>query len=184
MIAAESGINQGLIEQFELQHKKHTQKQPTPCSGDNCWEKAKATNYGNYNSLKWTDVACSDCTGCEAKELVGKNPCITAKDNAPWGSATCKKAGCYAIKCVGSWPEGGVDCKNKKNPIIVRVIDDCGDCTSSVTKKDSIPHIFDINNQAYYEIADGSGPIEIEYKEVSCDKMPSNNLNNSCIIKE
>jgi hypothetical protein len=143
------------------------------------WIKAWATNYGDYNKLTGSNVACSDCKGCQGFQDVGKTPCVTAIGGASWGSPACTKAGCYAVRCTGA-RTGSPTCANN-DAVIVQVVDQCGDCSPAGTADQ---HVFDMNNQAFFEITTGGGgPINIEYKEVDCGKMPKPfSLSSSCKI--
>jgi hypothetical protein len=143
------------------------------------WIKAWATNYGDYNKLTGKDVACSDCKGCQGFEDVGKTPCVTAIGGASYGSPACTKAGCYAVRCTGARTVQPT-CKNN-DAVIVQVVDQCVGCSPAGTADQ---HVFDMNNQAFFEITTGGGgPINIEYKEVDCGKMPKPfSLSSSCKI--
>ena len=151
---------------------------PTPPVNTAGWISAWATNYGDYNTVPPTRVACSDCEGCMGLKDVGKTPCVTAVGGAAWGNPVCKKAGCYAVRCTGARTVQPT-CKNS-DAVIVQVVDACGACQAPGTAGQ---HVFDMNNQAFFEITQGGeGPINIEYKEVDCSLMPPMGLSQSCKI--
>ena len=114
-------------------------------------------------SASWT---CQD----KIKTLSTSN-CVTAIGNL----SDCTNSGCYAVKCTGSTPNGGVKCNSDK-PIFIESVDMC----PRYDGPGESGRVFDINNEAFEELADSiSGPIKIKYKKVDCSKLPKSN---SCII--
>lgn len=159
-------------------------------SDHNGWLKATASNYGDFHEVTPDKISCSDCDGCDGHKYLGKTPCLMAKRNCPWGSDCCQKGGldqragggCYKIKCSGGVPGSSIACRTRQ-PIVMKVVDDCkASSTSHFVRSTGRSHLFDLNDQALSQIATGLGPIQVDYKQVSCSELPDHG-ESSCFPK-